>query len=200
MVDFTIDFNEQDLADYDRLLERYQKELGLSPKKAGKIAMVNVLTSLKASTRKSKKHRKVKADSRLRRNEAGYPGRRRFRVEAYRKGVRADFYLYARSLGEAKSSRATKIRYHKLAYASWGWLQRDVFRSGAVAVGFGRPQGVVGSTVAEARGFYSVSLVNRVEYMQRAFSSGGSGAVALALYRANRSMQKKLDEDLSKIQ
>ncbi len=201
MYECDVDFNEQDMRDYRDLVTRYQTELGLAPKMAGKVALINLFTSFRASTRKSPARRKVRAASRSRRNDAGYPGRRRFEVENYmgNKGI-ANFFIYARSLAEAKENRATKIHYSKLAYSSWGWAQRDVFNNGPVPqVRYRRPSNSVSTSVMDVKGEFTAIVENRIGYIRKAFKTSGDQQISTAMARANASMLKKIEERLSKV-
>jgi len=196
-----VDFNEQDMTDFRDLVTRYQTELGLSPQLAGKVALTNLFTSFRASTRKSPARRKVRAASRKRKNDAGYPGRRRFEVENYMgdRGI-ANFFIYERSVQEARLHPTTLIHYSGLAYTSWGWAQRDVFNTGKIpTVGYRRPSGSVSSSVMKAKGEYTVTVENRIGYIRKSFKTSGDQTISSAMYRANKSMLKTINERLSKV-
>ena len=195
MIDLDIDFNKSDLKDFSGVMNRLQKECGWSPARAGTYAFINVLKSMRASTKRSKKKRKVKVASRKRKGRTI----RRFEVENYKAGEKQSFYIYAGSLAEAKKSNAVNVHYAGLAKASFGWAMRDVFNQGSAGkVGFRRPSGVVSGYARTKKGSFSAVVENKVRYIRSAFVTSGSRVISTAMQRANKGMINRIEKDLIK--
>lgn len=195
MVDMDIDFSKSDVRDFGNVIQRLQRELGWSPARAGTYAFIGVLKSLRASTKRSKKVRKIRVASRKRKGRTN----RRFKVEHFRGGAKSSFYVYAGSLAEAKQSKSAKIKYRGLAKASWGRAMRDVFnRGGPGRVGFRMPSDIVSGFSRSGKGSFSAQIENRVDYIRNAFVTSGDRAVTTSMARANRSMIRKIEKDLIK--
>jgi len=193
MVDISIDFNKSDVRDFSGVMDRLVKELGWSPSRAGTYAFINLLKSLRASTKRSKKTRKIKVAGR--KHKGG--GNRRFEVENFKNGEKQSFHIYAGSLAEAKKSNAAKVHYVGLAKASMGWAMRDVFnKGGAGKIGFRKPAGVVSGFARTSKGEFSAQVENNLSYIRSAFVSSGARTISTAMQRAKNSMTKKIENDL----
>lgn len=193
MVETDIQLDEADIDRFSGVMDRLVSELGWSPARAGTYAFINLLKSVRASTKKSKKVRTVRTASRKGRE------RRRFNVENFSNGEKKNFYIYAGSLAEAKKSPFAQVKYSRLAYTSWGWAMRDLFNKGALGnVSFRRPASAVSGFVNKGKGSFSASVENKIKYIRSAFISSGDRTIATAMQRASSSMNGKITKDLIK--
>ncbi len=195
MIDLGVEFSPADVTRFSGVMDRLVKECGWAPSRAGSYAMISLLKSIRASTRRSPKLRKIRTLDRKRKGSEN--AKRRFEVENFKNGEKKPFIIFASSLAEAKQTNFAKIHYCGLARASVGWMMRDVFNQGPRSEsGIRKPAGVIAGYSRTKKGSYSAMVENRLHYIRKALHGGGSRAVETAVSRATNAMVKKIENDL----
>ena len=205
MVDLTLDFDKADLARFDDTLKRFARERNKSAEQAIKYGVINLIGSLRSSTRIAKERRKVyvpktKAEKKMRDKF----GRRLFYVEGYdANGSLSLAKLWAFSKKDALRRKATKIVNRGLAKLSWGWAlkdlygknlpQHDVHKSGVKILGR-----TITTRKIKSGSEQAVEIINELNYISKALKTKGKTAVNTAMQRATKSIKKKLDDNLKK--
>lgn len=200
MIEMDLQFNRADVADFGDNMSRLIKECGMSPAAAGTYALVTLLKTVRASTKKSKKLRKYRADSRTLKRSGR--SKRRYTVQGFNAdGNQKEFKVYARDLAELKASPFVKIRHSGLARAAYGWAMRDIVRRGsAPRVGFRKPSGVIGGYMRKGEGSFSALIENNLKYARKAFRTSGDRTLDTAMERANKSMMYLIEKRLVRSQ
>lgn len=200
MIETSIAFDQKGLNDFGHQLRRLADVCGYEPEKAVRMATVDLLKSLRASTIKSKTTRTIRPlDAKSRRRwKAKGMGDLPFVVERYdRKSDQIkETLIFAASLAEAKKARSAKVRYSGLARMSWSWAMRDLFATGPSAAPFKRPSGAVAATKSGTSADHVIKIENRLEYVLSAFQGSGPRAVSTATARAAASMRKHIARKL----
>jgi len=182
MPDITIRPAPGDLDRLGEYMRRLQAELGKTEEQSVIWTARLVARSLAAGTRKAPKRRKLqpnpgrtgRADGDARFNRQRYPSR----VEVWGRGGPSWVYIPS---GEGRTHPATKIRRAGLAASSWKWMLSDLGASVSAAV---RPMAGVTSVTKRLGANPSVTLENRLGYIERAVELGGKGDINSAFGRA----------------
>ena len=205
MVDLTLDFDKADLARFDDTLKRFARERNKSAEQSVKYGVINLIGSLRSSTKIAKERRKVyvpktKAEKEMRDKF----GRRLFYVEGYdENGSLSLAKLWAFSKTDALRRKATKIVNRGLAKLSWGWALKDLYGS-RIPQHNVHKSGVkilirmVSTRKIKTANEHAVEIINELRYISKAFKTKGKTAVNTAMRRATNGMVKKLDNDLKK--
>lgn len=191
MPDITIRPAPGDLDRLGEYMRRLQAELGKTEEQSVIWTARLVARSLAAGTRKAPKRRKLQPNPGAEgRDEAARQyDRKRYpsRVEVWSKGTPSWVYI---PKGEGRTHPATKIKRAGLAASSWKWMLSDLGAAASAAV---RPIAGV-TTVTTRRGSNpSVTLENRLNYIERAVALGGKGDINSAFGRAAESGFKYLE-------
>jgi hypothetical protein len=203
MVKTTIAFDYNDVRKLDSLLKRFQAELGKTPKQAVQWGTVKVIQSLRASTKTAPQRRKVyKLTGPEQKKIFPRDGLLPFKVQGWgRTGEKSWRYIFYKSIEQAQSSLSAFIKYSGMAAQSWGWAMAALFGRD---VGSGsrrkyrQPAGAMETTKIDQPGKYGISITNRLRYIEKAFRQKGDTAVSSAIFRANKGMEKQINDRLFK--
>jgi hypothetical protein len=202
MVNAGMNFDAGDLRSISRTLSEFQKVTKKSQKTAVKWGTFRVVSSLRASTKKGKKIRKVtipktKAEKGIKDKR----GRKLFWGWSYNKnGNLSRFPIYEYSLARAKASNPAKIRRWGLAKLSWNWSLRDLFNK-RVTRGdrsLRRPIDAVRTRKHDRTDNFGVVIVNQLRYIRKSFKTSGNMAASNAIRRAEKGMIKQIEKNLFK--
>lgn len=194
MIAVGMEFSKADTAAWQAQMNRLINVLGTEPKIAVRMGAVALLTSLRTSTKSSKKTATVRT-SKSGRGRLVY-GKQIFYVEKYDKdGKLYRRAIFADSLAEAKQDRSAQIFYHGLAKASWGWTMRRLFpNKAAPKAGFREPPNIIEATQTGDGRDYTISITNDLDYITQAFRTSGMTSVATAMRRASGTMKGRIDK------
>lgn len=173
-----------DMAKLAEYMRRLRDELHLSEEKSVMYAANWVLRSLAAGTRKAPKRRKLlpnpgkasRAGKDLQFNSARFP----YRVEVWGRDGVADWVYIPR--GETRTHKAIPIKRAGLAASSWRWMLPEIGQAmGSTLV---KPMAGVTSVAVVKGSDPSVTMTNRLDYIERAVRLGGKGDIGAAFGRA----------------
>lgn len=202
-------------------LARYETATKRSMKDAVRSATIDLVRSLRARTRRSRKFIERMEISKsylppkwIKRGHSGRPLRRmqlirwgngtnwldhRFvyggeYVRGPRGGQRVRPFSEAQMRKEAQRNYG-QIRNWGLAKKSWGWFMKSLFRQ---SMQDENPRAKIDSRMVDAQKResdteYSVVLVNKLEYIRKAMPPG---SLAIAIQRATNSINKKIESGL----
>lgn len=202
MVQVSLQFDPNDVADFRRQIDRLINELGKSPEDAVRMGTVALLKALKSSTRKSAKTRKVRQDMVAKINlrsgrRSGVRVRNSYVVERWRGGQLQKVPISAGSLAEAKQHPAAQIRYAGLAKASWGWAAKRLFGGGAGNDSVRNPRrAFLATSKTGSGGDFTVTIENTLDYVSQSFGGGRGPAVSTAMRRASNMMRGRIEQRL----
>lgn len=195
MIAVGMEFSKADTAAWQAQMNRLINVLGTEPKIAVRMGAVALLTSMRASTAKSKVTAPVRVSKSGKNRLVG--GKKIYTVERYdRSGKLMRRAIFANSLAEAKQNPSAKIRYSGLARASWGWSMKRLFNKGAPRVNFREPRDILDATATGTGRDYTVNIENRLDYISKSFNSGRGPAVSTAMRRATGAMKGRIDKRL----
>lgn len=194
MVEVNLDFSAADSAAFQSAMDRLSAECGWAIPRVCQYGFIKLLTSVRASTKKSPKVRNVRVKSQKHGDK-----RRVFQAQSYKGGKEHWFDIFAYSLAAAKNSPAAQIRYSGLAKASWGLAMRAMFNSGSnPRTKFGIKPELLYTHVEKGQGHFSATVTNRVNYVEKAFITEGKRTIDTAMARATRQMIGKINSELKK--
>lgn len=194
MIAIGMDFSAADQAAFTAQMNRLIDVAMKEPKVAVRMGAVALLTSLRTSTKTSKKIAPVRTSKSGRGRRVD--GKRIFYVERYdRDGKLYRRTIFANSLAEAKQDRSAQIFYHGLAKASWGWTMHRLFpNKAAPKAGFREPPNIIEATQTGDGRDYTISITNDLDYITKAFRTSGKTSVATAMRRAAGTMKGRIDK------
>ncbi len=205
MVDLTLDFDKADLARFDDTLKRFAKERNKSAEQAVKYGVINLIGSLRSSTRIAKERRKVYVPkNKVEKKMRDKFGRRLFYVEGYdANGSLSLAKLWAFSKADALRRKSTKIVNRGLAKLSWSWALRNLYGSRMPQHNVHKSGVEILTRTVSTRKIktakeHAAEIINELRYISKAFKTKGKTAVNTAMRRATNGMVKKLDNDLKK--
>lgn len=197
MIELSLDFPREDIAAFRDQMNRLINELGKTPEEAARMGMVAALKSMRASTRKGRKFRRMRRSTSARNKR--WQGKQLFVMERLdsETGKTSNIPLWFSDQGEAKSYKGRKIRYSGLAKASWGWSMKRLFPNGAGQNNVPRPRRAFMDVSQTGRGRdYAVAVSNDLQYISQTFNTGRGPAVATAMRRAAQTMKGRIDQRL----
>jgi len=202
MVAISAKFNAADVNDFQKALTRFQTEIGKSPEQSVKWGGVKILDSLRASSKRAKKVRRVTTPTDKKTKAfRTKKGKRIFWGWQYGKdGSQKRFPIYAYDKQQAKASKKAEIVAFGLARAIWGWAKADLFKKGSAGIKFSqkRPMNALNTKTIKRDGEYGVTIDNNLRYAQAAFKTKGKQAVNSAFRRAEKGMVKQIEKRLFK--
>lgn len=222
MVQVSIDGAAQaDIKAFMDAVERYAKETKRNAKDALRSGVIDFIRSLRARTRKSRKFIERMEISKsymppkwIKRGHSGKPLRR---MQLIRWGKGKNWldhrYVYGgeyvkgpkggqmvRPFSEAHMRKEAQrvyggIRNWGLAKKSWGWFMKSLFRQ---SVQDENPKarikpGMVDKEIVERPDEYSITIINRLDYMRKAMPPG---VFEIALQKATHLINHKIDSGL----
>lgn len=198
----SIQFDPQDMADFDRQMHRRAEALGAAPEEAIRIGTIALLKSMRASTKISPKRRKVRRPTDRAAKKTRYKGNRLFIAEGMDRetgGIRK-IQIWAPDLAAAKIHPKARIVKSGLAKNSWGWAMHALFqaRSGSTDM-FGQESAMAVSKFVDRQTGYAEAVVeNKLGYITKALQGGRGPAVSTAMGRAARSMREVINQKIDK--
>ena len=218
---FECEVSERGIADFIKALSRYQRETQRDMRSALRSVTIDLIRSLRARTRKSRKFIERMEISKsylppkwIKRGHSGRPLRR---MQLMRWGNGTNWldhrYVYGgeyvrgprggqrvRPFSEAQMRREAQRNYGQirnwgLAKKSWGWFMKSLFHA---SMQDENPRAKIDSRMVDAQKResdteYSVVLVNRLEYIRKAMPPG---AMSIALRKATNLINKKIESGL----
>ncbi len=192
MVAISLHFKPEDVASFRNQMNRAVRQLRKTPREAVRWATVIFLTSIRASTKQSRKARKVKELKNGRVEITGYffDRTKGEKVESKRTYYRHSF--------AGDINRAAKIHYSGLAKKSWGWMMQDLFKRSAGAGIFKRVRDVSEATQSGRDWDYKIALTNKLDYAEKAFRTTGRTSIDTAVRRASSGLEKRINRILER--
>jgi len=204
VIEFSLQFPAADAEAFRAQLNRLINELGKAPEEAVRMATLALLRALRASTRKAPARARVTREKIMRPNLRTGRTRSITLQDAYvahrfdpRTGSPRQLRISAQSLQEARESRLARIDYSGLARASWGWAAQALFPSSGERYSGRRPVRPTHSVDKRGSGNdYSITVVNKLDYIESAFNTGRGPAVSSALARASATLRGRIEQRL----
>lgn len=197
-----LQFDQQDIAEFDRQMHRRVQIMFDTPETAIRVGTIALLKSLRASTKKAPKRRKVRVPRDKVARKVTYKGNRLFTAEGINRdtGAIRKIKIWAPDLACAKLHPKAKIVKSGLAKNSWGWAMHKLFtaRSGSTDM-FGQESAMSVSKFSDRHTGYAEAVIeNRLDYITKALQGGRGPSVASAMGRASRSMKNTIDRAIDK--
>ena len=192
MVAISLHFNPDDVTSFQTQINRAVRQLRKTPREAVRWATVIFLTSIRASTKQSRKARKIKElkDGRVEITGYFFDRTKGEKTESKRTYYRHSF--------AGDINRAAKIHYSGLAKKSWGWMMQDLFKRSAGAGIFKRVRSVSEATQSGKEWDYKITLTNRLDYAEKAFRTTGRTSIDTAMKRASSGLEKRISRILER--
>lgn len=186
------------ITDLQDAINRRIAVLRQTPKYVVTAAAINVMKSLRARTIARRTNRlPVKESQSAKKAKRRRDGKKIYYVERYKKDdTLKKFVIFASSLSEAKQSPTARMRYHKLAKASWGWaMQKIGTKEGVNDVGSNASitARTVRVMVDGKPADFAITVTNEIDYIRKAFSGGSGDAV---INEALKSAARKMMGDI----
>jgi len=197
MIETSMTFDQAGLNEFSSMLKQLTSVCGYDREKAVRMATVDLLKSVRASTKKSasiRKIRSVRVSKKFKQSGNLLP----FKMEKYdrKSDQKLEQWIFAGSLAEAKQLNVAKIRYSGLARTAWNWAMRDLFETGDVSAPFRRPSGAVVSEKSGDDIDQVIKITNKIEYVMSAFQTSGDRAISTATARAANTLRKHIERKL----
>ena len=192
MVAISIHFDPQDVSNFREQMNRAMRQLKKTPREAVRWATIIFLTSIRASTKQSRKTRKIKE---LKTGEVEITGYFFDRTRGEKVESKRTYYQHSFA-GDV--NKAAKIHYSGLAKKSWGWMMQDLFKRNPGAGIFKRVRDVSEAQQSGKDWHYQITLTNKLDYAEKAFRTTGRTSIDTALKRATKGLEKRIEQALSK--
>jgi hypothetical protein len=204
MINATIDFPKEDITALQQMMFRYSAHFNGNAKKTVEGTMVKIITALRAdnSTMKSKPTRKIvdwHIPKQLAHGDRKYIPETRYAIEVFSQKGKRMIPVRAKSKAQAKqiASRFMPNQYNikksGLARSSWGWILKQMGKSGAI-----EQRQIAGTTdvkkieqVSNGVLQFGISATNRLSYIRKAMKAN----ITTALARASTMMRKQMERN-----
>jgi hypothetical protein len=204
MISATIDFPKEDITALQQMMYRYSAHFNGNAKKTVEGTMVKIITALRAdnSTMKSKPTRKIvdwHIPKQLAHGDRKYIPETRYAIEVFSQKGKRMIPVRAKSMSQAKqiASRFMPNQYNikksGLARSSWGWILKQMGKSGAI-----EQRQIAGTTdvkkieqVSNGVLQFGISATNRLSYIRKAMKAN----ITTALARASTMMRKQMERN-----
>jgi hypothetical protein len=204
MISATIDFPKEDITALQQMMYRYSAHFNGNAKKTVEGTMVKIITALRAdnSTMKSKPARKIvdwHIPKQLAHGDRKYIPETRYAIEVFSQKGKRMIPVRAKSMSQAKqiASRFMPNQYNikksGLARSSWGWILKQMGKSGAI-----EQRQISGATdykptesISNGVLSYGISVTNRLSYIRKAMKAN----ITTALARASTMMRKQMERN-----
>lgn len=195
----TMQFDNASYLAFQKQMARFGNILGNTPADAVRYGTIALCQALQTRTKKAPARRKVRVSQTSRRKRLKN-GDRIFVAEVLNRdtgGIR-NSVIFARDLATAKLSPKARIVKTKLAWSSWGWAMHKLYQesppSGSTAIA--TPPGTLEVSKSEKDGAASSSVVNKLDYISKAFNGGRGPAVSTAMAAAAGKMKGRISHML----
>ena len=203
MINATIDFPKEDITAIQQMMYRYAAHFNGNAKKTVEGTMVKIITALRAanSTMKSKPVRKIvdwHIPKQLAHGDRKYIPETRFAIEAYSQKKKRMIPVRAKSKAQAVqvASRFMPNQYNikksGLARSSWGWILKQMGKSGAI-----EQRQIAGTTevkkveqVSNGVLQFGIGVTNRLSYIRKAMKANITTALARAATMMRTQMER----------
>ena len=204
MISATIDFPKEDITALQQMMYRYSAHFNGNAKKTVEGTMVKIITALRAdnSTMKSKPTRKIvdwHIPKQLAHGDRKYIPETRYAIEVFSQKGKRMIPVRAKSMAQAVqvASRFMPNQYNikksGLARSSWGWILKQMGKSGAI-----EQRQIAGTTdvkkieqVSNGVLQFGISATNRLSYIRKAMKAN----ITTALARASTMMRKQMERN-----
>jgi hypothetical protein len=204
MINATIDFPKEDITALQQMMFRYSAHFNGNAKKTVEGTMVKIIAALRAdnSTMKSKPRRKIvdwHIPKQLAHGDRKYIPETRYAIEVFSQKGKRMIPVRAKSMAQAKqiASRFMPNQYNikksGLARSSWGWILKQMGKSGAI-----EQRQIAGTTdvkkieqVSNGVLQFGISATNRLSYIRKAMKEN----ITTALARASTMMRKQMERN-----